>query len=166
MFEEEPTRNPPPATRAEAEEEIIEFLIDYTVLPINYQITDGTPWTDPPAFASIIILSEGSENALIYGQGRHIKAWWYYDDMIVETEDIYTSIAQYEHLYMNSYEDDCGSWNYTEFGIISISEDYQQAEVYYGTSGGPICGEGKILSLERGRNGQWEVVRSEIVWVS
>ena len=58
------------------------------------------------------------------------------------------------------------SWGYYEFGILSVKDAGQTAEVYVGVACGPLCGHGTLCTLQRNAAGQWEITDSTGLWIS
>lgn len=161
-------------TRKSMENELASFMIDFIIQqnimgPANYIETSGQPWVDIPANAKIIIWShpvekidESTTNYL--KDDEPIKVWLYADNKLAEMADKLGTIEHYQmtHNISNS-ETDTASWGYYDFGILSISDDNNEAKVYIGFLCGPVCGESDIYTLERNDSGKWEITGTEFL---
>jgi len=159
-------------TREEAEKEIVVFMLD-SIIPkpdgetSNYVQISGEPWLNAPPSAILIVYSPPNENKNKDSWDQlktdePIKAWWYFDNKLVEATDKPTAIQKYVEYYeYNSYD-----WLSYEFGILSISANNKKATVYYGLSSCPECAGGSILTIERNDSGKWEITDSELLWLS
>ena len=163
----------PPLSRQQAEHELITFMLDYIV---TQQIPENLPYippeersiSGPPALVSIIILAPAGENPEP-GQNplditRPVRVWLHKDHQLYEAIDKTETIEQYRQDYM--IFQDLHYWGFYEFGIVSISDDGQQAKVYWEVSCGMNCGHGYLHILERNAQGKWEITGSEWSWVA
>ncbi len=170
-----PTPLPPPENAAQAQQEIVDFLVDFIVQEeiggtANYIRNSGQPWVTEPPKANLIVWAPAAENAgssfNFLKSDQPTKVWWYANDQLTETEDLIKSITEYKDRYMQKPASDIWAWGYYEFGIVSIGEDNQSAKVYVGASCGPLCGHGFFYTLQRGPNGKWWIAKSEHLWQS
>jgi hypothetical protein len=93
-----------------------------------------------------------------------IKVWWFENKGLSEVTNKTEAIEQYRHDYLRNQ--DSLFWGYYEFGIISISKNGQEAEVYLGILCGRLCGHGTLYTLHCNESGQWEIIDSEWLWIS
>lgn len=71
---------------------------------------------------------------------------------------------------VESYSEDWSKWGYEFIGIakfsrISFNEDYTRAFFFFEFKCGVLCGGGHSILAEK-KNGKWEIVRNEMIWVS
>ena len=80
-----------------------------------------------------------------------LKVWWFDGDQLTEAADPLAAIEQFRQDYMT--QDIYGLY---DFGILSIAEDGQSAEVYRGYDCGFEChGTASYFILERNDAGEW-----------
>jgi hypothetical protein len=166
----------PAFTKKSIEKELVSFILDFIIQqdirgPANYIQTSGQPWVDVPTNAKIIIwahpVEKIDENTTNYlKDDEPIKVWLYADNKLAEMADKLGTIKDYQmtHNISNS-ETDTASWGYYDFGILSISDNNNEAKVYVGFLCGPVCGESDIYTLERNDSGKWEIKDSEFLWM-
>ena len=158
-------------TREDAEKEIVSFMLDFIIQnPVggsaNYVQTSGQPWLNPPPSAVLIVYSPPNEkkDKNPWEQlkiGEPIKVWWYFDNKLVEATDNQVAVQKYAEYYMPN------SWlGRYDFGILTISRNNKKATVYFGSSTCPECAGGMIHTIERNDSGKWEIINSELLWLS
>jgi hypothetical protein len=169
-----PTPVPPPFNRQQAEDEITSFLVDFVVVheiggTAEYIRTSGQPWVDAPPEANIIIYAPPKDTSVgssYLDTEKPIQVWWYANNQLteVEVEDKLKAIEEYRNRYMKDSSSGIWAWGYYEVGILSISADYQSAEVYVGASCGGLCGHGYRYSLQRSASGKWWIFDGVHLW--
>lgn len=157
----------------EVEAELVAFFLDYI---IRQQIPENMPYIPPedrspdgpPAVVSIIIQAppgedpDSSHNTLDLTQP--IRVWLYSENQLYEAIERTETIEQYRQDYMDFQNSQY--WGFYDFGIISISEDGQQAKVFWEVSCGSMCGHGFMNILERNADGKWEITGAEWMWIA
>jgi hypothetical protein len=160
-------------SRQQAEHELVTFMLDYI---LTQEIPNNLPYippeeraiSGPAAIVSIIIQAPPGENPKP-GENpldltRPVRVWLQKDNQLYEAIDITETIAQYRQDQMNIQVSQ--AWGFYNFGIISISEDGQQAKVFWEVSCGIDCGHGYLHILERNAQGKWEITGSEWMWLA
>jgi hypothetical protein len=165
----------PTISKETAQKELVSFMIDFIVQQhlggsANYIQTSGQPWVDTLGSASIIIWAPPVEkidkNTFIYLKDNEpIKVWLYADNKLAEMTDKLGTIKDYEIAHNMSNESDVGAWGYYDFGVLSISDNNDEAKVYVGFSCGSYCGESDIYTLRSNSSGEWEIKDTEFLWV-
>jgi hypothetical protein len=159
------------AERKKAEEELISFMLDFIVRlqegHTNYSQVSGQPWLNPPADANLIVFLPPNEEIdkkpweqLKFDEP--IKVWWFFDNKLVEATDNQEAIQKYEEYYM---ADARWPWRY-QWGILSISDDNKKATMYVESSSCPECAGGMLYTLRRDDSGEWQIIDSELLWLS
>ena len=160
-------------SRQQAEHELVTFMLNHIQ---NQEIPQNLPYippeeratSGPAAIVSIIIQApagekpEPGENPLDLTQP--VRVWLYKDNQLYEAIDKTETIEQYRQDYMIFH--DLHDWGFYNFGIVSISDDGQQAKVYWEVSCGMDCGHGYLHILERNAQGKWVVTGSEWGWIA
>ena len=160
-------------SQQQAEHELVTFMLDYLLsqeIPKNlpYIPPEERATSGPTAVVSIIIQAppgedpEPGENPLDLTQP--VRVWLYKDNQLYEAIDTAETIAQYRQDHMNFQVSQ--TWGFYDFGIISISEDGQQAKLFWEVSCGIDCGHGYLYILERSAQGKWEITGSEWGWIA
>jgi len=130
----------------QAEDEILAFLLDSILNRLReYSIADVT----------LIVLSpvQGSQESPDWSMNIDdpLKVWWFDGDQLTEVADPLAAIEQFRQDQMT--QDIYGLY---DFGILSIAEDGQSAEVYRGYDCGFEChGTASYFILERNDAGEW-----------
>jgi hypothetical protein len=167
-----PTSNP----EQRVEDEIVTFMIEYIteneIEPmIDIIAEEDIPLIDTPPDEFIIIWLPPSatrgEDPWHWLDDEQPNGVWLYSDGDVSEREA-GAIEEYRQEYI---EPDDGwasifQWGYYEFGLLSISENEQDAEVYLSATCGSLCGHGVVLTLQRSSGGVWEIVNTEVLWVS
>jgi outer membrane protein assembly factor BamB len=171
----QPEVMPLPKDEAAAEDEIVHFVLDFIVEQeiggtIDYIRESGQPWVEDAPEANLIVWEPPNEDAeypweLLYEQPPR-RVWWYAEGELVELEDGAAAIEEYEQTAMQDPESDIWAWGYYDFAIVSLSEGYQQAQVYVGVSCGPLCGHGYLYTLARSPSGEWWITLGQHLWQS
>jgi len=159
-----------------AEQELVSFMLDFIVQQeiggtANYIQASGQPWVDAPPNANIIIWSPPvdyiHEDSIDYVKSDEpIKVWLFADGKLVEAADKKGAIENYEETNMSNPKSNIWAWGYYEFGIMSISDNGQEATVYVGVSCGPLCGHGVMYTVNRNSFGKWVIKDSKDLWIS
>lgn len=160
-------------SQQQVEHELVTFMLDKIQtqeIPKNlpYIPPEERATSDPAAFVSIIIQApagenpEPGENPLDLTQP--IRVWLYKDNQLYEAIDKTETIEQYRQDFI--IFQDLHDWGFYGFGIVSISENGQQAKVYWEVSCGMNCGHGNLYILERNEQGKWEITGSEWGWIA
>jgi hypothetical protein len=162
------------------EDEIVGFMVDYIVkneIEATLEIikTEKPPMIKPPA-QFIIIYSPISENfnGDFSGQVNPLdaknakKVWIYENGNLTSPADSQSAIKDYVQNFIENAPSVPGifQWGYDEFGIVSISNNGQSAEVYLTDSCGSVCGQGDRLFLEKNKDGLWELKDTKLIWGS
>ena len=162
----------PSLAQEQAEDELVAFMLDHIVT--EYAAANRTyiapgEQREPVAIhvPSIIIWAPPAKDWDSPGEilklDQPIQVWSYRDGSLSEQSDQLAAIQRYRQDVMNYPENEY--WGYYTFGIFSIADDGQQAEVYLGASCGPMCGSGVMLTLQRNASGDWEISETELVWI-
>ncbi len=168
----------PSMPRAQAEQEVAQAVLDYLVAQqvgasTSYRRMPPQPWSEAPYEAGILVWAPANPNYDQQGvdyldTDKPVKVWWLADAELTEVaSDRASAVQDYRSTRITHRPTDAKwGWNYTEFGILSMSAGNQQARVYVGESCGPLCGTGTIYSLERDASGAWTIRDSEMRWIS
>jgi hypothetical protein len=171
-----PVPSPPPnpvQSQEKVEDELVAFILDYLILPESASETGSTndfgqSWIEYIDVPSIIIWAPANDDPErsheTLNTTEPIKVWWFENNRLSEVTSKTEAIEQYQLDYMS--DQDAFICGYYEFGIISVAENGQEAEVYLGTVCGRLCGNGTIYTLQRNEFGQWEITDSELLWIS
>lgn len=167
----------PSPSYEKVEAELVAFILDYLIPSESGSETRSTgvfgqAWLDyideQIEVPSIIIWAAPNDNPEhsyeMLDTAEPIKVWWFENNRLSEVPNKTEAIDQYQHDYLSNR--DAYIWGYYEFGIISIAEDGQEAEVYIGIHCGRLCGNGTVYTLQRNGSGQWEIIGSEWLWIS
>ena len=160
-------------TRQQAEHELVTFMLD---LILNQEIPKYLPYIPPgersirapAAVASLIIQAppidapQPGENPLDLTQP--LRVWLYKDNQLFEAIDKTETIQQYRQDHMNYQLSQ--DWGFYNFGIVSISDDGQQAKVYWEVSCGFDCGHGYLNLMQRNAQGKWQITGAEWGWIA
>ncbi len=164
--------------RAQAEQEAAEAMLDYLIArqggaSTSYRRMPPQPWNKAPYEAGIIVWAPPNpgwdqQGTNYLDTDRPVKVWWLSGAELTEVaSDKAAAVQDYRATHMTQRPAGAKwGWNYTEFGILSMSGGNQQARVYVGESCGPLCGMGTIYSLERDASGAWTIRASEMRWIS
>lgn len=168
-----PTPVPAPVDKAQAEKEIVDFLVDFIVKEEIVGTVDyirNTGWGSEPPAANLIVWApalEPKEGSFAFLQSdQPTQVWWYADGQLTEKDDQLKSIEDYKQRYMQDAKSDIFAWGYYEFGIVSLADDMASAKVYVGASCGPLCGHGFYYTLQRSPSGKWWIVDAQHLWQS
>lgn len=170
----------PPQTIEEAREEIVSFLLNHGFGYVDkfqanlenvIEYNDSTINLDGQygLFITYCQIKERKEriNDTVYSSyhpdyNNLIKIWFYSDSSLLEIGKQKSVLDKYygfdsNHRFRNSL---------LEIGIISITDDFKQAEVLVDFTGGPLMGHGSHKILARSPSGKWWIVSSTRTWVS
>ena len=159
---------------------VVDFMVDYIVeneivAMIDIIGKENIPGIEKPPAQFIVIFSPipqsiGEDysklmNALDTKNAEQV--WIYKDGELVLQTDTQAAIRDYQE-FIESAPQNPGifMWGYNEFGILSISDDGQGAEVYLVASCGSTCGHGLVLVLVRNKDNQWEIIDVKPIWGS
>ena len=140
----------------QAEEELVAFMLEYIQ-------REEVPYAGD---VNIIVwgnVNEGSPPEIYY-VSEPIKVWWLENGQLSEREDKIEAIEQYWQDYKRVQEIDA-TWGEFQFGIVSISEDGQQAQVVLEGDMRIDYAYAILFTLERDKAGQWEITASEDLWI-
>ncbi len=182
QFAPQPDSVPLPATMADAENEIVEFMVQDIADGIKCladMIKRNADSDDMPKSSFMPKLSAPGDNLIVY---HHIKnkksddinaldssepvsAWLCDGGPPRKGEDTKKTIKNYSK---KSGKRTIIPWSYGiyEFGIVSISDDFTEAVVLQDHHCGSLCGSGDRLYLQRSPSGKWWVVKSVQRWIS
>jgi len=161
-------------------QELVDFMVDYVVkneieAMIDIIAKEDIPMVEEAPTRFIIVASPilqpiGEDysnwmNALDTDNAEQV--WIYEAGKLIVQADKQRAISDYRDL-MNSAPMMPGifTYGYNEFGIISLSDDGQQAEVYLVAICGSVCAHGIILMMERSPDSPWEVRDIKGLWGS
>ncbi len=161
-----------PARSEETEKELVSFMLKFIVKQqqgrVDYVQSIGQPWLTLPSDAKLIIYFPPNEekDKLPWEQlnfGEPIKVWWYFDKNLIEATDNQVAIQKYlEHYQVASHQ-----WpGRYEFGILSVSRNNKRATIYESSSTCPECAGGMLYTLQKNDSGEWEIIDSELLWLS
>jgi hypothetical protein len=163
------------------EDAIVEFMVEYIVknnieATIDIIATQKPPLIDKPPAQFIIVYSpisapiDGDYSKLVNAlETKHAKRVWIYEKGNLTTPvDMQKAIEDYYHNHIQNAPQNppIFTWSYDEFGIFSISEDVQSAEVYLVDTCGTLCGSGIVLKLAVGDDGTWYLKDIVALWGS
>ena len=160
--------------------EIVDFMVDYVVTNeieamIDIINNEDIPLIENPPAQFIIILSPISQpiggdysklmNALDTINAEQV--WIYEDGDLLTPTGKQTAIQEYQEFIQNASEfASIFMWGYNEFGVVRISDDGQEAEVYLAASCGSLCGHGVVLLLVKNSENLWEIKDFIPIWGS
>ncbi len=135
-----------PVDQQQDEDEIVAFLLDSILHDLRvYSIADVTLIVWSPVQGSL----ESPDWRMNIDDP--LKVWWFDGDQLTEAADPLAAIEQFRQDYMT--QDIYGLY---DFGILSIAEDGQSAEVYRSYDCGFEChGTASYFILERNDAGEW-----------
>jgi outer membrane protein assembly factor BamB len=173
----QPEAAPSPASSAEAEKEVADFMLHEIIRGINNYADKYSQrhkidinYSMEPADMNLIIYASADSNAkdnfnrinmnnriaaYLYGQGRLFDA----EDTIKAIEANPPKDKWFAYPYWSLYD------TYA-FGIKSISQDNQWALVYLDHHCGDLCGRGFEMYLKRSRSGKWWIYKRIDIWIS
>jgi hypothetical protein len=158
-----PTFTASPAVENEIVASILDSLREnYAVYDAYYKKTSPSEYT-PETW--LIVWAQAKkgvdpQHALDYANpNQPIKVWLLTDGQLSEVKDEQAVIREYEqkHIEMGP-----SWWSYTEFSILSITEDGRNAKLFTDQLCGPTCGMAYIQTYQRNASGQWEMIDKEI----
>ena len=161
-----------PTLSEETEQELVSFMLKFIVEQqedhTDYVQSTGQPWLNPPPEAILIIYYPPNEEkeTLPWEQlklGEPIKVWWYLDNNLVEAIDNQVAIEKYFEQYQMATNQWPGRY---EFGILSVSRDNKRATIYEDSSTCSECAGGMLYTLQKNDSGEWEIIDSELLWLS
>lgn len=161
-----------PTMSEETEKELVSFMLEFVVEQqdghADYVPSTGQPWLNLPPDAILIVYLPPNEekDKLPWEQlnlGEPIKVWWYSENELVEATDNQVAIQKYlEHYQVASHQ-----WpGRYEFGILSVSRYNRRATIYESSSTCPECTGGMLYTLQENDSGEWEIIDSELLWLS
>lgn len=167
-----PTPIPTAVDRTHAEEEIASFMLDFIVneemtgkaeryrtgIELPYHIPMGPDLIvyAPPDFATTDPMHPTNP-------ANPIQVWWFDNGRLNEEKDKHKLIKEFNKLvdqYISTDQWQTKGWGYYEFGILTISDDYQSAEVYLSA-----FSFGVKYFLIRSPSGGWWIYHAEPLWV-
>jgi len=156
----------------EVEEELVSFMLKFIVEQqeghAGYAQSIGQPWVNPPQDAILVIYFPPNDvkEKLPWEQlkfGEPIKVWWYLDNNLVEASDNQVAIEKYFEHYQVAADQWPGRY---EFGILSVSRNNKRATIYESSSTCSECAGGMLYTLQKNESGEWEIIDSELLWLS
>ncbi len=168
----------PSIPHAQAEQEVAAFMLDYLIAQqvgasTSYRRMPAQPWSNAPYEAGILVWAPPNPGFDQQGvdyldTDKPVKVWWLAGAELTEVaSDKAAAVQDYRNTRITHRPADAKwDWNYTEFGILSMSSGNQAARVYVGASCGPLCGMGTIYALERDASGTWTIRDREMKWIS
>jgi len=135
--------------------------------PIKHTEISDQPWLNAPQQTTIIVWAPPMDNANVekyinvLRMDAPISVWWYFDNTLISASDKTEAIAKYEELYISNAPEDGCSYNFSSFGILSLSSNKSDAKVYVGVGNGPLCGLQTTLLLHRQLFGKWKIIGTE-----
>ncbi len=168
----------PSIPRTQAEHEVADTMLDYLVSQQvggspSYRRMPAQPWSNAPYEAGILVWAPANQNFREQGidyleTEKPLQVWWLADAALTPVaSDMRLAVEDYRSTRITHRPADAKwGWNYTEFGILSMSNGNRQAKVYVGISCGPLCGTGTIYTLQRDDSGKWTMTDEQGVWIS
>lgn len=163
-------------TKETAEKDLVSFTLDFIVQQeikgtANYIQTSGQPWVEAPPNANMIIWSPPVDNVSpdtikYLKTNEPIKVWLYADNKLVEVADKEGAIQEYRQTHMSNPKSNIWAWGYYQFGIMSLSNNNNEAKIYVDVYCGITCGHGVMYTVKRNTSGKWEMTESKFLWVS
>lgn len=175
-------------SRQDAEHEIASFMTDLLVKqgpmgvetpsdylyvqefnsPIERTETSAQPWLNTSQQTTIIVwappmdnFSADTNSFYALRMNAPISVWWYFDNTLITTRDKSEAIAKYAELFMSDAPEDGCSYNFSRFGILSLSDNKRDARVFVDVENGSFCGLQTTLLLHRQLFGKWEIIGTE-----
>ncbi len=167
---------PVPSSKSDAEDEIIEFMLDDIVEQIEFlsgwlrekEHIKDQPYYSPPESDLIIYThpEEDSDRALSpVRSGEPVRVWLYDHLQLIEAEDKERAVDEYNEKMKDGK---AVPWAYGtyKFGMKFVNNDLTQAQVYLDHYCGGLCGSGSQLFLQRSPSGEWWAVKIDPTWIS
>jgi len=178
----------PSSSRQDAEYEIASFMTDLLVKqgpagvetpsdylyvqeyksPIEHTETSDQPWLNVSQQNRIIVWASPTDNfdvdknpSNVLRMDAPISVWWYFDNTLITANDKTEAIAKYVELFVSDAPEDGCSYNFSSFGILSLSSNKRDAKVFVAVANGPLCGIETTLLLHRQLFGKWEITGTE-----
>jgi hypothetical protein len=143
--------------------------------PIEHTETSDQPWLNASQQTTIIIWASPTDNfnvdknlsnlllmdAPVLRLDAPISVWWYFNNTLVTAKDKTEAIAKYAELFMSDAPKDGCPYNFSRFGILSLSGNKRDAKVFVAVTNGPLCGMETILLLHQHLFGKWEIIGTE-----
>lgn len=175
-------------SRQEAEYEIASFMTDLLVKqgpvgvetpsdylyvqdlksPIERVEPSDQPWLNASQQTTLIVWAPPMDNFNIDNNPFNvlrmdapISVWWYFDNTVVTAKDKTEAIAKYAELFMSDAPEDGCPYNFSSFGILSLSGNNRDAKVFVDVVNGPLCGIQTTLLIHRQLSGKWEIKGTE-----
>lgn len=138
-----------------SEKEIVAF-----VLTQNH--TRGNPEAE-----ELFIFAEKNSESLqdtiwLVDRRRPKQAWLYKNGVLTEKIDAKTALEE----YLGTSAFATLTHSFTHFAILSIGADGRSAKIAVEHNCGGTCGTGYVYSLQRDQTGQWNVIKTEMNWIS
>ena len=164
----------PPENIDQARLELDQTLLDHLMLnafgvkPGDYQVADQPLWEQNPKEAALLVqlgpASDPSSDMFKADYTQVLRAWWYADGKLYAATDPQQAIKEFEKGYKDGFA--TPTWTRYNFSVLSVSEDGRQSRAYLDWNCGPLCGQGRDLTLKRSLSGEWWVVKDEMTWIS
>jgi len=173
-------------SRQDAEHEIASFMTDLLVKqgpvgvettsdylyvqelksPIERVETSDQPLLNASQQTTLIVWASPVDNFnadtnFVLRMDTPISVWWYFDNTLLTVNDKTEGIAKYVELFVSDAPEDSCSYNFSSFGILSLSSNKKDAKVFVSVGNGPLCGIQTTLLLRRQLSGKWEIIGTE-----
>jgi len=164
-------------SRDPTEESIVQFMLDdvirkwadVSIRAAPQRDSDG-PGASKPLCIIVWCHVEPVRNQLGWTRfeaGEPIRVWLYDRVGLMEKRNKIEAIRGYRRKYVEpNFGTGFPGWCYFKFGIVSISADKREAEVYYEFTCGSLCGRGVLYTLVFGNQGTWERRDASELWRS
>lgn len=174
-------------SRQDAEHEIASFMTDLLVKqgPIGVEVpsdylyvqelenpierieTSDQPWLNASQPTTIIVWAppidnfDTTTNLYALQDDAPISVWWYFDNTLVTVSNKTEAIAKYEELFILDAPEIGCYYNFSSFGILSLSNNLRDAKVFVAVGNGSFCGLQTTLLLHRSLFGKWKIIGTE-----
>jgi hypothetical protein len=136
--------------------------------PIKHTEISDQPWLNASQQTTIIVWASPSDNFDIDNNpfnvlqmDKPISVWWYFDNTLITASNKTEAIAKYAELFISNAPEDGCSYNFSSFGILSLSSNKSDAKVFVDVGNGPLCGLQTTLLLHRQLFGEWKIIGTE-----
>ena len=168
-----PTRIPSAPTKSVEllENEIAASIVDsmYDSYRMSYDYYSATPSPEYVSMDDLVIWSRAKQGVdpkytLDYANPNFpIKVWLFVNGQMIDATNNPDAVKEYRKNHSEPRMYTQWGYPYTEFNIISISEDGQSAKLFFDSLCGSLCGMAYIRTYQRNASGQWEMRDEEIV---
>jgi hypothetical protein len=96
-----------------------------------------------------------------------MKMWTFENGQLVEMSNAETAFTTYRIMNKEGLSaQPSKTYISFTFRITGFSADYTEAEVYWENYCGLLCEEGLTARIRRNRQGNWEIMSEETLWIS